>query len=56
MLTPGTGTADADNQSISFIIDTTKLNKIQDNKLTKTLSKTQMIFTARILAKKQLIP
>jgi len=56
MLTPGTGTADDDNQSISFIIDTTKLNKIQDNKLTKTLSKTQMIFTARILAKKQLIP
>lgn len=54
MLTPGTGTADDDNQSISFIIDTTKLNKIQDNKLTKTLSKTQMIFTARILAKKQL--
>lgn len=34
----------------------TELNEIQENKLTKTLSKTQMIFTARILGKKQLIP
>ena len=33
-----------------------ELNEIQENKLTKTLSKTQMIFTARILAKKATQP